>query len=273
MVVSQAVMDALKAIGLNLYERKIWVALLGKGTATAGELSEIANVPRSRAYDILQSLATKGFVMVQGGKPMRFVAIPPAEAFERAKKRLEEEFRAKAARIDEIKNSRITEELNKLYQQGLKYVEPEEITGALKGTLLRRQLETMLKGASKKINILTTPGGLKELVTHHLRLLREARERGVEIRIAAKIPKRYADIVKPLLGIAEIRNINDKEIPINGRFAIIDGKEILFNLTDLKEVHSGEDLAIWSKSEHAAKDVLEPIFNLIWSNSQPLKSK
>ncbi|MBM3304269.1 MAG: TrmB family transcriptional regulator, partial [Candidatus Aenigmarchaeota archaeon] len=54
-------LDALKSIGLNLYERKIFVALLAKGVATAAEVSEIASVPRSRSYDVLESLADKGF--------------------------------------------------------------------------------------------------------------------------------------------------------------------------------------------------------------------
>ncbi|MBN1502815.1 hypothetical protein JW930_04675, partial [Candidatus Woesearchaeota archaeon] len=35
---------------LNLYEVKIWAALLSRGVSTAGELSDIANVPRSRSY-------------------------------------------------------------------------------------------------------------------------------------------------------------------------------------------------------------------------------
>ncbi|MEM7823019.1 MAG: helix-turn-helix domain-containing protein, partial [Candidatus Aenigmatarchaeota archaeon] len=56
MVASNQVLDALKSIGLNLYERKLFVALLAKGVATAAELSEIANVPRSRSYDVLESL-------------------------------------------------------------------------------------------------------------------------------------------------------------------------------------------------------------------------
>ena len=90
MIASNKVMDALKAIGLNLYERRIWVALLAKGSATAGELAEIAKVPRSRTYDILQSLAEKGLVFIQSGKPLKYVAVDPEEAFERLKKFQEE---------------------------------------------------------------------------------------------------------------------------------------------------------------------------------------
>ena len=46
MVASARALDALKTIGLNKYERNLWVALLSRGSATAGELSDISNVPR-----------------------------------------------------------------------------------------------------------------------------------------------------------------------------------------------------------------------------------
>lgn len=88
MLASQKVFDSLKGIGLNLYERKLWVALLARGTSTAGELSSMATVPRSRSYDILQSLAEKGFVVVQTAKPLKYVATSPEEALERAKRKL-----------------------------------------------------------------------------------------------------------------------------------------------------------------------------------------
>ena len=80
MLASPKVMDALKSIGLNLYERKLFVAILSRKTSTAGELAEISEVPRSRCYDVLESLANKGFVIVQPGKPMKYVAVAPEEA-------------------------------------------------------------------------------------------------------------------------------------------------------------------------------------------------
>ena len=68
---------------LNLYEVKIWSALLSRGVATAGELSDIANVPRSRSYDVLESLERKGFVIMKLGKPIKYIAVPPTEVLER----------------------------------------------------------------------------------------------------------------------------------------------------------------------------------------------
>ncbi|RME31783.1 TrmB family transcriptional regulator, partial [Candidatus Woesearchaeota archaeon] len=68
--------------GLNLYEVKIWTALLSRGVSTAGELSDIANVPRSRSYDVLESLEKKGFIVMKIGKPIKYIAVPPEEVVE-----------------------------------------------------------------------------------------------------------------------------------------------------------------------------------------------
>ena len=102
MIVSQAVLDELKQIGLNLYERKLWAALLSRGTSTAGELSSLAKVPHSRTYDVLESLAEKGFVMIQSSKPLKYVVIAPSEALERSKKKLKEKLNVTLERIEKL---------------------------------------------------------------------------------------------------------------------------------------------------------------------------
>jgi sugar-specific transcriptional regulator TrmB len=271
MIGSAKLMDALKGIGLNLYERRLWVALLARGTATAGELSEIANVPRSRTYDVLQSLAEKGFVIVQTTKPIRYVAVAPEEALERAKRKIEEDMKVLVRKIDELKESVIMRELNEIYKKGLKLVSPEEITGAIKGKFsVAQQLNTMFKVASEKINIITTPEGLNDLYKNHFEVLRRAKEKGVDIKIATSGSEGCLEAIKAFSSIAEIRSVNQKEVPITGRIFLIDGRELIFGLTDLKSVHATQDLAIWSKSEHAAKNFLEPLFKLVWNHSKPV---
>lgn len=265
---SQRVMDALKSIGLNLYERRLWVALLARGTATAGELSEMANVPRSRTYDVLESLAEKGFVVIQTTKPIRYVAVPPSEALERAKVKIKEKMQEMISRIDTLKESEIIEELNGLFEKGLKLVSPEELTGALKGKYsVLQQIDSMLKSAKKNISIVTTPEGLNEIFTNHLDVLKKAKERGVSIRIAARADETCTEAIKALSGVAKVRLLKD-EIPLTGRLFVVDGQEFVFGLT--KGVHATQDIALWSKSLHAAADVLEPLFNLVWEHSIPV---
>ncbi|MEM4461196.1 MAG: helix-turn-helix domain-containing protein [Candidatus Aenigmatarchaeota archaeon] len=264
---SQKVMDALKAIGLNLYERNIWVALLSKGVASVGELADLSGVPRSRAYDILESLANKGFIVLQPTKPLKAVAIPPEEALERVKKKMEENLRTQIERIEELKNSQIMKELNSLYKTGIKTVTPEEIVGTLKGESVFQQLESMLKIANKKINILTTQDGLEIIAKNHLDLLKKAKERGVDIKIVAVSPDyKIKDELKELYSTAEIKIINEKELPIKGEFAVIDEKEFLINIANPQE--TSDRIAIWTKSNHAAANLLEPIFRLMWEKGK-----
>jgi len=272
MIGSSELMDALKGIGLNLYERKLWAALLAKGTATAGELSGIANVPRSRTYDVLQTLADKGFVIIQTAKPLRYVAIPPSEALEKVKQRLREKYKEFEEKIDRLKSSNLINELNKLHEQGLKLVLPEEMTGALKGKYsVLQQMDSMFRNASSSINILTTSAGLNDLFENHISLLKKLNEKGIKIKIATKVDKSASDAIKALSGIAEVRNITSDEAPLSGRFYVVDGQQMMMGLSDPELVHSSQDMMFWTKSEHAAKNIIDPLFNLVWQKAKPVK--
>ena len=54
------------AFGLNSYESKLYIALLGRGMK-AGEAAQASGVPQSRTYDTLRSLEQKGFVVESDG--------------------------------------------------------------------------------------------------------------------------------------------------------------------------------------------------------------
>jgi len=274
MLGSPELMDALKGVGLNLYERKLWVALLAKATATAGELSAIANVPRSRTYDVLQTLADRGFVVVQTSKPLKYVAVPPLEALEKAKQRMMEKFREIEIRIEKLKSSKLVNELNILHKEGLKLISPEDITGALKGKYsVLQQLDFMLKDASNSVNIVTTPSGLNELFENHISILKKLNESGVKIKIATKADKSCTDAIEALSGIAEVRNISQEGTPLSGRFYVVDGQQMMMGLSDPELVHSSQDMMFWTKSKHVSKDMIEPLFNLVWEKSKPIESK
>jgi len=88
MIVKEEFLSRLRKIfDLNLYEVKVWTALLSRGTSTAGELSSISDVPRSRTYDILESLEKKGFIVMKLGKPIQFVALKTRRGNRKSKKK------------------------------------------------------------------------------------------------------------------------------------------------------------------------------------------
>ncbi len=263
MIVSEKTMDSLKSIGLNLYERRIWVALLSRGVATAGELSEIAKIPRSRAYDVLESLAEKGFVIIQNAKPLKYVAVPPKEAFERAKKKILKNAEEMASKIDELKNSEITKELESIYKEGIKVVEPGELSGTLKGRhLLHQQLETLFKQSKKYIAMVAPPEELKEVHENHGYLLKKLSSKGVDIKILTHdIPENVDELKK----IGEIRKVDRDKI---GRLYLVDGKHVVIGLTDTN-THPLQDSAVWASSDHTAH-VFEPMFESLWENAEKI---
>ncbi len=263
MIANNEVLDALKSIGLNLYERKILVALLAKGIATAAQVSEIAGVPRSRSYDILESLAEKGFVIVQPSKPIKYVALKPSEALERTKESMKKKHDEMLERVDRLKGSPMLENLENVYSEGLDLMNPTEMAGTLKGRdIINRQLRSALRNAQKKVDILTTEKGVKDIADNHARMLRKLKRNGIKVRML--VPD-SGDEMKKLADLAEIRLIKESY----GRFAIVDNEHMLISLTDDEEVHETQDIAFWAKSPHAAENVTGSLFESLWKNAKP----
>ena len=258
MNVSTEVLDTLKSIGLNLYERKIYMALLAKGVATAAQVSEIATVPRSRSYDVLESLAEKGFVIVQPSKPIKYVALKPAEAMERTKDAMRKKFDIMVERIDRVRSSPILQEMETIHKEGMSLVQPTEMTGTLKGShLINRQFQTITKDAKQMIQILTTEKGLQALHDNHFRILKKASKKGIKIKIAA--PLKDMKISKAFGDIADTKNLDTPCGPVT----VVDGEQMLLALTD-DSVHESQDLALWASSTHAVETMAAPLFNQIW---------
>lgn len=260
MIGSQEVLDSLKNIGLNLYERKIYVALLAKGVATAGEVSEIAKVPRSRSYDVLESLADKGFVVSQSSKPIKYVALSPKDALSRAKDNLKRKHTETVDRMDKLIKSPVVKELESIYKEGFTMIQPFDIAGTLKGRYsINQQIKMLLKKASSYINVITTSDGLSELYSKHYNVLKKATKSGVQLRILSPVTDS-----KPAGAFSDIGEVRGMDNAL-GRIFTIDGEHFMIALTDDSKVHHTQDVAFWAGAGHVAKDVLEPMFENIWA--------
>ncbi|MCS7135617.1 MAG: helix-turn-helix domain-containing protein [Nitrososphaerota archaeon] len=88
--VSERVKKAMQNLGLTDYEIRAYLPLIQIGPLTASELSNIAEIPYSKIYEVLGSLEEKGWVEVEGGRPARYHAKSPVTAVETMKLKLEE---------------------------------------------------------------------------------------------------------------------------------------------------------------------------------------
>jgi len=255
MIVQKDFLNKLKDFGLNSYEAKLWTALLSRGVATAGELSDIANVPRSRSYDVLESLERKGFVIMKLGKPIKYIAVPPTEVLERVKKTIKEDADKQVTVLDSLNKSEILSELNILHKQGIDIVEPAELTGAVKGRQnLYNHLASAIKNAEKTVNIMTTEQGLIRKSESLKHAFQKAKEKGVKIRILAPFKNKN-------LPNTQLKNINN----IPARFCTVDGKQITFMVLDDATIHPNYDFGVWVNAPNFTKS-FENIFEMLWNN-------
>jgi HTH-type transcriptional regulator, sugar sensing transcriptional regulator len=264
MVFNRELINKIKDFGLNSYESKLWTALLSRGVSTAGELSDISNVPRSRAYDVLESLEKKGFIIVKLGKPIKYLAVPPREVVERVKKRVADEAERKSKTLETLKNSEILDELNLLHKTGVEKIEPTEMSGSFRGRdKLYEHLGTLLKNSQKSITMSTTTTGLQRKIRSFKVDLEKAAKRGVKVRIAAQLDDVTRKLAKQLKGV-ELRQTNK-----DARFCVVDGKEMLLMLTNDQKAHESFDSGVWINTPYFVQN-FERMFEREWKDLKKL---
>src|SRR6185437_14024479 len=101
----------LQQLGLNAYESRSYLVLMGHPKFKALELAARAHVPRQKIYEVLDSLVEKGFAQVVQEKTKLFSAVEPSLAIPgylgRKRQTLEQELmdnsRAGSGLIDDLK--------------------------------------------------------------------------------------------------------------------------------------------------------------------------
>ncbi|NHI89401.1 MAG: TrmB family transcriptional regulator [Candidatus Thorarchaeota archaeon] len=69
--------DLVHVLGLTPNEARAYVHLLGRAPITPGALSQITKIHRSRIYDNLKGLESKGLILKTDMSPLRYEAVSP----------------------------------------------------------------------------------------------------------------------------------------------------------------------------------------------------
>lgn len=261
MIVNDELLKKLRsAFSLNIYEAKVWTAILGKGVATAGELSDMSNVPRSRSYDVLESLEKKGFIIMKLGRPIKYIAVSPSEIIKRVKKNLQERTDNQLKTLDNVQNTDVFQELSLLFKQGIEHVDPSTIAGSFRGrSNVYDHILNIMSNAEKDVLISTTTDGLVRKLEYMKSTFRKLKQNKVKIRIVAPLKNDKAKAAaKELSEFSEIRDIDAKS-----RFVIVDGKDLVFMVCDDKNTHENADVGIWVNTPFFAS-ALSNLFESVW---------
>jgi len=241
---------------LNIYETKVWLALLGKGVASAGEIAELSGVPRSRTYDVLESLEKQGFAISKLGKPAKYIAVKPGVILEKMKSNTLKEAKEKVGSLGKLKETQEYTELESLYNGGIQPVRHEDLSGAIKGkSTIHNHLKELLENAKKEVIICTSARDFSDRLRMFTSLINTLNKHKIKVKIA-------------LFGSdVEIKKLSNKtkqkikKIDINSKFFIVDQEQVIFMLSE--GTIAEEEIAIWLNSEFFT-NALTYLFNQVY---------
>ena len=223
---------------LNIYETKVWLALLAKGIASAGEVAEMSGVPRSRTYDVLESLEKRGFAIMKLGKQVKYIAVKPNIVIEKLKSKTINEANEKVSSISKLKETDEYQELEHLYVTGIKPIKREDISASLRGkSIIYNHIKELLENAGKEVTICSSAQEVMSKARFFSLIFEKLKKSKIKMKIALSGDEK------------EIEKINKKfkikvqPITIDSRFFIIDNEQVVFIIanSNLPE----EEIAIW----------------------------
>ncbi len=248
MMIKQDLVKRIKEyFNLNIYETKVWIALLTKGIASAGEVAAISGVPRSRTYDVLESLEKRGFAIIKIGKPVKYIAVKPTEVLEKIKSNTMTEAQDKVKNLSNLKETPEYEELEKLHNSGISPIKATEITGSLRGrSNIIARLRELIQSAKKEVVISTSVLDFEDKSRALLPSLEEASKKNIKVRVALSGAPERIKKVAAKLGIKPTQTESDAKL------YIADKKEVLFMIT---ADNSDEEIGVWLNAPFFAESV------------------
>lgn len=144
----------LTQLGLNVYEAKAYLALLGKDSFTAPQVADVSGVPRQRIYDILASLVERGMAISRPGRQgTKYAAVAPTTALPTLLEREQHRLRELQVLTEDLVAT-----LGSHYQEGRDEHSPLEYIEVLRGrTAINRRFAEIQASCQRELLIFTKP--------------------------------------------------------------------------------------------------------------------
>jgi len=196
MVNEHALTVSLEEFGLSKYEAQAYVALISKGTISAGELAYYSDLPRTKIYPTLLKLEKKKLVIISKSKPIMCTAIAPEDAFDSIIHEQINKVNAMNTLISNLKKA--SEESRK--SRGSEEKRYFHVTA----NNVLDQLRTMIEGSKFSINIMSDQWGLELLVECKEQLLSVLR-RNLEVRVLLPTTQICSELYRAIPNGVKIR--------------------------------------------------------------------
>ncbi|MCD6092538.1 MAG: TrmB family transcriptional regulator [Candidatus Aenigmarchaeota archaeon] len=189
----EKIINALKDFGLTDYEARVYYAVCISKIAPATELSKLSEVPRARIYDILSTLARKGWVNILEGTPTKYTS----SNFNIIKKKVEE-------KENKLKKSKtvILEEIE-AYSKGDEEVMSEAAQELILGKENVMKVITNLIQTSKSEIVINYFSD--RLLNNLFSFLKDAKKRGVGVKIILNSKQKFTTNIRKMKKLFKMR--------------------------------------------------------------------
>ena len=212
--------EVLQQLGLKEYEARCFAGLSRLPTATAKQLSEMTEVPRTRVYDAIRMLEAQGLVEIHHSSPQQFRAVPLDEATETLRDQYQN-------RIDRLNNALETVEIVETEEES-----PVQQVWAMSGRdAIENRTNQLITEAEDEIVLVL---GDESLLTEHLTQELNGIGNGVNLIVGA-LTERLQEQVQEAVptattfvsGLEWLRNDSDETEVAIGRLLLVDRSTFL----------------------------------------------
>jgi len=269
----------LDGFGLTTYEAKVYLALLKKKNLTAAEIARLANVPRSRTYDNLKLLESKGLCQVISDKVKLYSAVNPSrfkdifiksekDRLDAKKEKFDQEIQnEKNKLVEKIKN---IESLAEEYESGRKNDSAIDYIEVIKDSeYIHNKVCDLFNNAKKEILLFTKPPFITPNREEQVDANITALKKDIVIKNIYEIPQNKEEI-KALIKEIEYSQ-RDGELSkvaefLPSKMIIFDDETVLYSLNDPLSLNASVTTSMVKHKSLA--QLLKLAFNDAWRDAQ-----
>ena len=260
-----------KQLGLAPYESQAYVSLMMYGPMSPTQLAQKTSIPRPRAYDVLRSLAGKGLLMVQSGRPSIYAAVEPSQGLKNLIINIEME----TLKLLEEKR-KAAQRLTRLFLQ--MYEKSKNLKGERSKVWFTQRDNAFIaiyteaiRSCKKELLVATTSVYPPE--EEILEAVKCALDNGKSVRVVRQITKfwtvkelkRYGKYIE---AGSQVRYLRIKEIPL--RFMIFDERDVILVFPSETKPTKPQALeALWLRIPPLAR-ILHENFEELWKKGKPI---
>jgi sugar-specific transcriptional regulator TrmB len=241
--------DLLAGLGLTEYEAKTLSTLFKLKHAEAPEISRLAQVPKTRVYDVLDKLVSKNLIIEIHGRPKMYRVEDSNKAITLLIESKKNQLNDLEAQADSLKEYLINfEAKQEIIEKTMKVKDKQDFEKILGQELLNAEKSIIGFGF-----IDNKSAFLKNS-------LNKVSNKNIEVKLINSNQENFL----------EHNNIASKFVDHDLNAFIIDDKKVIMGISNFKKEQSDYHFTIWNENKHVAS-ALTQYFEKLWKSGKDVK--